>query len=154
MTAKILISPFSKKMRNDKENPKNYPYWNEVVEKLKSLGHHVTQLGITGEKLIGADEVVFNKSLEELTQMVLECDVWISVDNFFPHLCNLIGKPGIVLFGQSDPSIFGHPQNINVLKSREYVREKQFDIWEACEYRKDVFVEPTVVVEYVLRGLS
>jgi len=27
----ILISPYSKKLTNGKVNPKNYPYWKEVI---------------------------------------------------------------------------------------------------------------------------
>mgnify|MGYP000919647777 CR=1 FL=1 len=45
---KIIISPFSKKLRRfnlnepEKDNPKNYPFWEDVVKLLRSKGYYVT----------------------------------------------------------------------------------------------------------------
>jgi hypothetical protein len=71
----------------------------------------------------------------------------MSCDSFFQHFCWDLGKPGVVVFGQSDPNIFGHPENINLLKDRSYLRDKQFWIWEQAEYKEDAFVNPEVVLE-------
>ena len=54
-----------------------------------------------------------------------------------------------MLFGQSDPLIFGHPENINLLKDRKYLREQQFWWWEQCEYKEDAFVRPEEVIKYL-----
>ena len=149
---KIIISPYSRKLRNGKENPKNYPFWNELLSLLKNEGFYIIQIGRTGEvKLEKSDELLLDKSLNDLKKLISESDIWISVDNFLPHLCHLIPKPGIVLFGQSDPLIFGHKENINLLKDRKYLREKQFDIWECCECNNDAFVEPSVVLDFVCK---
>jgi hypothetical protein len=51
------------------------------------------------------------------------------------------------VFGQSDPNIFGHPENINLLKDRKYLREKQFWIWEQAEFIEEAFVTPDVVID-------
>lgn len=151
---KIIISPYSRALRNGKENAKNYPYWSELVKLMKDQGIYVIQIGVVGEKKIeGVDEVIFNKPLLELEQLVKECDTWISVDNFFQHFCYTLSKPGIVLFGRSDPNIFGHKENINLLKDRANLRAQQFDIWEVVEYSKDVFVEPSVVMDSIIRGV-
>jgi ADP-heptose:LPS heptosyltransferase len=151
---KVVISPYSKVLRNGKENAKNYPYWPELVKLLKDQGIYVIQIGINGEKTIsGVDEERFNNPLVELEKLVKECDTWISVDNFFQHFCYVCNKPGIVLFGRSDPNIFGHKENINLLKDRKNLRERQFNIWEEVEYSKDVFVEPSVVMDSILRGV-
>lgn len=151
---KVVISPYSKRLRNDKENAKNYPYWPELVKLMKDQGMYVIQIGINGEKSIdGVDEERFNNPLAELEKLVKECDTWISVDNFFQHFCYTCNKPGIVLFGRSDPNIFGHKENINLLKDRKNLRERQFNIWEEVEYSKDVFVEPSVVMDSILRGV-
>jgi ADP-heptose:LPS heptosyltransferase len=139
-------------MRNgSKNNPKDYPRWKEVIKGLKEIGYKVTQIGIAGEELLGEDEVMFNLPLKELSKLLKECHTWISVDNFFQHLAYLDKKKGVVIFGQSDPNIFGHKQNINLLKDRKYLREKQFANWEQAEYRADVFVEPQEIINAVKR---
>lgn len=148
---KIIISPYSRALRNGKNNPKNYPWWNEVVALLKEKGGRVIQVGTKGEKpLEGVETVEFNLPLKELRDMLDECDTWASVDNFFQHLAFLHGKPGVVVFGQSNPLIFGHPQNKNLLKDPKYLREKQFDIWESCQYLNEAFVSPDIVVAALL----
>jgi ADP-heptose:LPS heptosyltransferase len=41
----------------------------------------------------------------------------ISVDSFPSHLATAVGVPAVVLFGPSNPSTFGHLQNINIRTS-------------------------------------
>ena len=153
---KIIISPYSRQLRSlGKENPKNYPFWNDVVSGLKLNGVYIYQIGVQGEKKIeGVDEFLVNKSLKDLEVLVKECDTWISVDNFFQHLCYLIDKPGIVLFGPSDPLIFGHKENINLLKDRKFLRKFQFASWEDISKNDDVFVFPDEVINTILRRIS
>lgn len=141
----IIISPFSKKLRNGGENPKNYPYWKELIS---LIDEPIIQVGVDGENQLVSD---FRKNLKipQLIELIHECRTWISVDSFFQHLAWDVGKPGIVLWGQSDPIIFGHPENINLLKDRKYLRENQFWWWEQCEYRSDAFVKPEEVIEYL-----
>lgn len=145
----ILISPFSRQMRNGKRNPKNYAFWPELIEKILELGHEIIQIGRVGEDKLVPD-CRFGLALYEVTALVLSCDLWISVDNFLPHLANHTSKPGIVLFGRSDPNIYGYDQNINIIKDRKYLREKQFDIWEVIDYSEDVFVTPNFVIDKIL----
>jgi len=120
--------------------------------KLKSSDiFHITQVGVAGEeKLEGVDEFLLNKPLSELRKLVEECDIWVSNDNFFHHFCWLIGKPGVVIFSQSDPLIFGHAENKNLLKDRKYLRSNQFGTWEEAEYNKEAFVEPERVLNALL----
>lgn len=138
----IIISPYARKMRNGKLNPKNYPYWEEVV---RGIDEEIIQIGVEGEEPLVPD---FRKhlALYELAALTTQCKTWMSVDSFFQHFCWDLNKPGIVLFGQSDPNIFGHPENVNLLKDRKYLREKQFWLWEQAEYDKDAFVEPEIVL--------
>ena len=139
----IIISPYSKFMRNGAKHPKNYPYWEEV---LKHVNEPVIQVGVDGETQLVSD---FRKNLPlyELEKLVKECKTWLSCDSFIQHFCWDLGKPGIVVFGQSDPNIFGHPENINLLKDRKYLREKQFWIWEQAEFIEEAFVSPDVVID-------
>lgn len=130
-------------MRVDKSHPKNYPYWKEVI---KLINEPIIQVGVEGETPLVKD-FRKNLSLDELKQLVLECRTWISVDSFFQHFCWDIGKYGIVLFGQSDPKIFGHPENVNLLKDPKYLREQQFWWWEQTDYIKESFVKPIEVIK-------
>ena len=144
----IIIAPFSKKLRNGKINPKNYPHFKKLLEHLALLGKHVVQVGLEGEEQL-TEDFRTNLSLDELAKLIKECETWISVDSFFQHYAWDLGKPGIVLWGQSDPNIFGHPENINLLKDRSYLRKKQFWWWEQCEYRDDCWVEPEEVLKHL-----
>jgi ADP-heptose:LPS heptosyltransferase len=153
---RIIISPYSRRLRGRQGiNPKNYPYWSEVIKGLKEKDIYVTQVGVQGEdKIEGVDEFLINKSLDELKQLVKECDTWISIDNFFQHLGWLLEKSGIAIFGQSDPIIFGHETNENILKDRKYLRPDQFGMWESIEFNKECFIEPNVVVDKTLNKLD
>lgn len=138
----ILIAPYAQKLRNGKNNPKNYPYWDKLISMLDC---HVIQVGVQGEDQLVPD-FRKNLNLDELKELVLQCKTWITVDSFFQHFCWDIGKYGIVLWGQSDPNIFGHPENTNLLKDRKYLREKQFWLWEQAEENNDAFVDPEVII--------
>jgi glycosyltransferase involved in cell wall biosynthesis len=150
---KVLVSPWSHKLPNGKENPKNFPEWVELVKLLKENNCHVVQIGVTGEELIGADEVIFNASYEKLAILLNDCDTFISVDSFFPHFAHYHKKHGIVIFSQSDPNMFGYPENVNILKSRDYLRKEQFWLWTQAEYNKDAFVSPKDILPKVLEIL-
>lgn len=146
----IIVSPYSRRLRNGKENPKNFPHWEEVVSKLKKDGYSVVQVGVIGEVPIkGVDAFQVGLLLKKLSELLKECSTWISVDNFFQHFAYLEGKKGVVIFGQSDPKVFGHEVNVNLLKDRKYLRDRQFDIWETATYNADVFVTSTDVVNAV-----
>lgn len=142
----IILFPFAKIMRNDQKHPKNYPYWPELIELLQRDGHSLMQLGVEGEQQLVTD---FRKNLNYsvLCDLIRQCDLWIGVDSYGQHLGWSVGKRGIALFGQSDPLIFGHAENVNLLKDRKYLREKQFWLWEQCESNDEAFVSPEVVID-------
>lgn len=143
----IIISPFSKKLRTEKPqpNPKNYPHWKQLIS---LINEPIVQVGVEGEEQLVPD-FKKNLSIPELSSLILECRTWIGVDSFFQHLCWDLGKPGIVLWGQSDPKIYGHPENINLLKGEEYLLSNQFLMWEMIKYREDCFVSPEEVVKFL-----
>ena len=141
----IIIAPFAKELRNGKENPKNYPFWEELISLIKEP---IVQVGIEGEKQLVPD---FRKNLSilELRQLIQECRTWVGIDSFFQHLAWDENKKGIVLWGPSDPNIFGHPENINLLKDRKYLVPNQFLWWEATEHQAERFVTPIEVFNYL-----
>jgi ADP-heptose:LPS heptosyltransferase len=132
----IIISPYSRQLNNGKENPKNYPFWEELISMIKEP---IVQIGVEGEKQLVPD---FRKGLpiSQLKELLRECRTWISCDSFFQHLGWIEGKKGIVLWSVSDPLIYGHPENINLLKDRKYLVNNQFLWWEAYDHNKETFV--------------
>lgn len=150
--ALIVISPYSRHLRNDKKNPKDYPYWPELIQKLLAKGYKVSQIGEEHEEQIEGVQYFENHlSFEGITNLIIRSDLWIAVDNFLQHHINveLPRKKGIVLWGQSDPSLFGYDTNYNLYKDKSYFRLNQFAIWEDAEYIKDAFVSPDEVMEVV-----
>jgi ADP-heptose:LPS heptosyltransferase len=141
----IIIAPYAQKLRTGKENPKNYPFWEVLVQEMRKI-ERVVQVGVEGEKQLVPD---FRKNLPiaDIRKLIQECRTWVGVDSFFQHLAWDEGKPGIVLWGPSDPLIWGHPENINLLKDRSHLVENQFLWWEATEHRNERFVKPKEILD-------
>ena len=142
----IIIFPWAKFMRNGKPHPKNYPWWSDLIKQLEADGHRLIQVGIEGETQLVSD-FRKNLSIAELSHLILENDTWIGLDSFGQHLGWSLGRKGMAIFGQSDPLIFGHHENVNVLKDRSYLRERQFWLWEQAEYREDCWLSPAEIYE-------
>ena len=141
----IIIAPYAQKLRNGKENPKNYPHWEELI---KQIDEPIIQVGVAGEKQL-VEDFRTNLPINCLRQLLKDCRTWISVDSFFQHLGWDEGKQGIVLWGPSDPLIFGHPENINLLKSRDCLAPNQFLWWEQTEHLAERFVDPSEVLKHL-----
>lgn len=141
MEKTILISPFSRKLNNGNKNAKNYPFWQDVINGVVNKGYKVIQLGVSGEYIFDNVTPAINLPLSKIEDLIGECFAWVSVDNFLPHLANIIHKKGVVIFSVSDPNIFGYKQNVNLLKDRRYLREHQFLNWECAEYKEESFID-------------
>lgn len=144
----ILIHPFAQKMRNGLDNPKTPPawWWPAFLAALREPD--VVQIGVPGEAALVPD-VRVNLPLRNIRALVRDCAYWIAVDSFLPHLAQHEHKPGVVIWSQSDPTLWGYPGNLNLLKSPEYLRKRQFRIWEDASYRSDAFVSPLEAVRAV-----
>lgn len=142
----ILISPFSRPLTSGTRNPKNYPFWNEVIEGLPE--YEFIQIGQEGEEIL-VNDCRFNLPPVELAKLIERVKIWVSVDNFLPHMANISNIPGIVIWGPSDPMIYGYPQNKNLLKDRSYLRPDQFGIWDSVEFNADAFIHPNAVIEAI-----
>jgi len=141
----IIISPYSKPLINKKRNPKNYPYWKELISLIEEP---IIQVGVEGEEQLVPD-FRKNLSLDELGSLVDQCRTWISCDSFFQHFCWDRKKYGIVLWSVSDPNIFGHPENTNLLLDRKNLAPNQFLWWDFTEYDATKFVLPEEVVKFI-----
>lgn len=141
----ILIHPYAKPLQNGKRNPKNYPYWKELIA---LIDEPIIQIGVEGEEQL-TPTFLKNLPMARLKELIAECRIWIGVDSFFQHLAWQEGKKGIVLWSVSDPLIYGHPENINLLKSRATLAANQFLWWDFTEYNADAFTEPEEVIKWL-----
>lgn len=141
----IIISPYSQKLRNGKLNPKTYPFWKQLIP---LINEPIIQIGIEGEEQL-VDDFRKNRSINELCQLLKDCRTWISCDSFFQHLAWREKKPGIVLWSVSDPLIFGHPENTNLLPNRDTLVPNQFLWWENTEHNPDYFAKPQEIIKHL-----
>lgn len=150
---KILISPYSAKLSSGKTNPKSYPHWPKLVELLNNHGYEVVQLGVKGEERIeGVGTFITGFPYDKIRDLVNQCATWISIDSFLPHLCHYYRlKPGIVLFGPSDPRIFGHSENTNLLRGRDFLRPWQYQDWNSWDHQPSAFVYAENVMPHIFK---
>ena len=150
----IIIQPWARKLRNESLNPKSpdIEWWKELISKIP-YNIKIVQIGQTGEEILVPD-YHFDLKIKDIKELVHRCDTWISIDSFFQHLAWQENKQGIVIFSQSDPNIFGHTSNINLLKNRSYLRNNQFGTWEECQYIKESFVSPQEVINNLMKLLN
>jgi len=141
----ILIAPYAQKLVNGKRNPKNYPFWDEVIA---GVAEPIVQVGVEGEAQL-VPEFRKNLKIPELRALIRECRIWVSCDSFIQHLGWDEGKQGIVLWSVSDPLIYGHEENINLLKDRANLAKNQFLWWDSVEYDPNKFVQPSEVLRHV-----
>lgn len=153
---KIVLAPYAARLRNGNRNPKNYPWWDKVVAHLDVLGHEVIQIGVKDEARIeGVSEFIVGWPLEKLKDIINDADLWLSCDSFLPHYCHLHRlKAGVVVWSISDDRIWGHPENVNIIKDRKYLRPLQYQDWEQAEYNEAAFVLPQEVVNAVEQLLT
>lgn len=146
----IVISPISRKTLENKPSPKNYPYWDKLIMLMKQRGYKIIQLGVGDEnKFDNVDKYEFNKSLKYISKLLKDSYLWISVDNFLHHLAWYDNIPGIVIWGMSDPLMFGHEMHTNLLKDRKYLREDQHRAWHYAKTNIECWIEPEVVLKYI-----
>jgi hypothetical protein len=145
---KIIISPYSKKTIKGDSSPKDYPYWKELVSVLHKK-HHIIQIGVNWERILeGVHESKLNLTFKELEELTLSSDSFISVDNFYPHFCNTIGKYGYVIWGPSNPSLYGYSKNVNILPSKPQFKTNQFGLWDKSDYNIHSFPNISTTLKY------
>ena len=137
---KIVIAPHPKAKRDGTPTAKCYPYWRELIDLLESNGHSVIQVSRYPDEALTLN-IRYNLTLEELTTILNLSDLWISVDTFLPHFAKTynIRRPGAVLWGISDPKVFGYPEHNHILKDPSRLRPNQFEWWEDVPNDPDVW---------------
>lgn len=127
----IVYSKGVRPLRNGNKSAKEYPFWDQLI-KLLEQDYEVKE--------------VTKLPLDELATLLKSAKYVICCDSFLQHFCWDIGVRAIVLWGVGDPLIFGHPENINLLKSRNNLRPNQFDTWEGVACSSNIWVSPEDVI--------
>ena len=126
---KILIIP------GNVQNAKSYPHWDKFL--VLAQKHDIRKI----EGMLPEQGII---------NLIHWCDIWISIDSFVPHLVAYHKlKNGIVIWGKSDPLIFGYKENANLLKDRKYLRPDQFRWWRDEVHDPNVFISPERLLQEV-----
>jgi ADP-heptose:LPS heptosyltransferase len=123
--------------RGNIQNAKSYPEesWEEFLLLVKD--HEVKEItGILPE--------------QEIIDLVNASDIVITIDSFLPHLIKYhkLKTKVCVLWGKSNPDIFGYPDNINLHKRR--FRPDQFRWWQDVKHDPEDFVSPEVIKNAIM----
>jgi len=143
----ILYAPFAAKhpSLNGTGNPKDYPFAKELISWI--IGNHkVIQVGGSGDEQMVPDFRT-NLSFDQVGELISNADTAICVDSYLQHHCWFLNKKAIVLWGISDPLIFGHSLHLNLLKDRSFLRPNQFDLYYSNQHRPEAFVSPGEVLK-------
>ncbi len=130
----ILVAKGVRPLRNGRINAKSYPFWDWLI-KLLQVDYEVQE--------------IMEMPLDQLNTLVKSALTVVCVDSFIQHFCWSIGKKVVVLWGSGHPNIYGHVENINLLKDPKYLRPDPFVWWEEELCNPDAFVAPEVIVKTI-----
>ena len=80
---------------------KSYPYWNEVVSKLKQAGYRVASIGSTDEYIAGTINLT-GITIADTIAVMKSAKCVIANDTGTYHLANLLAIPNVVIFTFTD----------------------------------------------------
>lgn len=125
-------------MKNGKLNPKIplQGWWDKLLKLLEKDKHEIKIL---------PDILKWSEMLDYFNWS----NISIAPDSYWQHFCWYYGKKCVVIFSQSNPEVFGHKENTNLLKDKKYLRENQFNFWEETMYNEDAFVLPEEVIKNI-----
>ncbi|MFA0964341.1 glycosyltransferase family 9 protein [Roseivirga sp. BDSF3-8] len=107
--------------------------WNRLVKEMPD--HTFVQLGLGDEQLVeGAVDLRGKTDVRQAMAIVNACDKFVGVDSFLAHVSSAVHTPGVVLFGDSSPGIFGHANNINISKNLPCAPCNEFLDGKSCPY--------------------
>jgi len=142
----ILFAPFAARSPSLKgqPSPKDYPNPKELAALLENEDEVIQVGGGNDEQL--CKDFRPNLDFNELGKLIDASRTGVCVDSYLQHAYWYRDRRAIVLFGISDPVIFGHPENLNLLADRAFLRPNQFDLYYVSDYRAEAFVDPEIVI--------
>jgi len=133
---------------------KAYPIaqWQVVVDALRAEAA-VLEVAQNGSRLRGTEVIQPRPGLRQSAALFRRCDCVVSIDSFPAHLAAAVGTPSVVLFGPTNPSVWGHPTTICLRASQCPVCADTPRLRE-CERRLCLEgIQPEMVVDAVVRTL-
>lgn len=90
--------------------------WEKIVEELPD--YTFLQLGLMDEEPIkGAIDLRGKLTVREVMAVFKYLKGYVGVESFFGHLASAADIPAVILFGPSNPVIWGHKSNRNIYKN-------------------------------------
>lgn len=93
---------------------KNWPIerWNDLVRSMADLSFF--QLGLSEEPLVEGAVDMKGLPLRDSFARLKCAKAFIGVDSALAHAASGLKVPSVILFGPTNPSVVGHPQNTNL----------------------------------------
>jgi len=96
------------------------------------------QIGGRDEPIVNGAVNLIGAHLRDAFAILKQCDAFVGVESGFAHAAAALQTPGVVLFGPSTPSVWGHPNNINMYSRRycspclDLIKEARCPFSNAC----------------------
>jgi ADP-heptose:LPS heptosyltransferase len=108
----IVIHMTSLTSRNQEWPRQN---WEELIRRMP--GYTFIQLGLPDEeKIDGAVDLRGKTSIREAFAVIKFSSGFMGINSSLSHVSNAFNIPGVVLFGASNPEIWGHSNHTNIYK--------------------------------------
>jgi ADP-heptose:LPS heptosyltransferase len=92
--------------------------WEALIEKIQANSEvpvRFIQIGIpTDYKLVGCDHSFMDSTLLKSMALIANAKLHMGGDSFSNHTTHLTGTPGVILWGSTQASASGYPENINI----------------------------------------
>jgi len=92
--------------------------WEELIKRLDC--YDFLLVGSYTDTLIkGAVDLRGKTTLREAISLLSVSNLFVGIDSFLNHATNALGTKGVVLFGSSNPNMWGYKENINIYSKIE-----------------------------------
>ena len=99
--------------------------WKELVTRLKGAGFGVVQLGGSTDQYIpGAWSLLGQTTPLQLLGILKNSILLIGVDNFIMHAAHLLQMKALIIWGPTDPDVYGYPEQLHVKNPADDCIEK------------------------------
>lgn len=88
--------------------------WDKLIRSMPE--YTFIQLGLKDELKVKQAVDLRGTTFREALAFIKHARGFVGVNSSFSHATNAFGIPGVVLFGPSQPEVWGHPNNINLYK--------------------------------------
>lgn len=96
--------------------------WHELVARLHNDGAFVMQVGLaTNLRIRNAYSLLGLTTPQQLVALLQRCDLVVTVDNFVMHAAHLAGSRTVALWGPTDHTVYGYPEQVHLQARLECV---------------------------------